>query len=80
MGFRCHTHYSLRNSKTCILNGKNVFCEKPFTSNLTLSLYEINNVKLYVDDVFNYRVELKELHSVIDTKREIKVMNTSKSH
>jgi len=77
------THYEI--VKTCILNGKNVFCEKPFTSNLeqALSLYrlaEINNVKLYVDDVFNYRIELKELHSVIDTKREIKVTwNTSKS-
>jgi len=78
-----NTHYEI--VKTCILNGKNVFCEKPFTSNLkqTLSLYglaEIHGTKLYVDDVFNYRTELKELHSIIDTENEIEVIwNTTKS-
>ena len=78
-----NTHYEI--VKSCILNGKNVFCEKPFTSNLkqTLSLYglaEIHGVKLYVDDVFNYREELKELHHSIDSEKEIKVVwNTLKS-
>ena len=76
------THYEI--VKTCIQNGKNVFCEKPFTAdfNQALSLYrlaEVNNIKLYVDDVFNYRNELKDLHNIIDTKKEIKVIwNTLK--
>jgi len=78
-----NTHYEI--VKTCILNGKNVFCEKPFTANFqdSLALYglaEIHGVKLYVDDVFNYREELKELHHSIDSEKEIKVVwNTLKS-
>ena len=78
-----NTHYEI--VKSCILNGKNVFCEKPFTANFqdALALYglaEIHGVKLYVDDVFNYREELKELHHSIDSEKEIKVVwNTLKS-
>ena len=77
------THYEI--TKTCLEHGKNVFCEKPFTTDLSssLTLYSLArkyNVKLYVDDVFNYRPELKELHNIIDTKKEIKVIwNTLES-
>jgi|TARA_R110000744_G_scaffold379867_2_gene499007 hypothetical protein len=77
------THYDI--VKTCILNGKNIFCEKPFTANFkqAMSLYGLaktHGVKLYVDDVFNFRNELKELHDSIDRDREIKVVwNTLKS-
>ena len=72
-----NTHYEI--VKTCILNNKNVFCEKPFTANFqdALALYglaEIHGVKLYVDDVFNYREELKDLHHSIDSEKKIKVV------
>ena len=78
-----NTHYEI--TKTCLEHGKNVFCEKPFTDNLEQAIYLnglsfVNGVKLYVDDVFNYRTEIKELHSIIDKKKEIKVVwNTLKS-
>ena len=76
------THYKI--VKTCILNGKNVFCEKPLTANFkqTISLFElseIKGVKLYVDDVFNYRTEVAELHKSLDKEKEINVVwNTLK--
>ena len=76
------THYEI--VKTCILNGKNVFCEKPFTANFkqAISLFElseIKGVKLYVDDVFNYRTEVAELHKSLDKEKEINVVwNTLK--
>ena len=78
-----NTHYEI--TKTCLEHSKNVFCEKPFTDNLEQAIYLntlslIKGVKLYVDDVFNYRTEIKELHSIIDREKEIKVVwNTLKS-
>ena len=59
------THYEI--VKLCLLKGKNVFCEKPLTLSLqeSIELFDIanhNNLKLYVDDVFNYRIERRELH------------------
>jgi|MDSZ01.1.fsa_nt_gb GR25 family glycosyltransferase involved in LPS biosynthesis len=58
------THYRI--VEDCLSLGKNVFCEKPLTPTYKKSkkLYKIakqNNVKLYVDDVFNYRDETNEL-------------------
>jgi predicted dehydrogenase len=78
-----NTHYRI--TKTCLEHGKNVFCEKPFTCNVgqAIKLYKLAekyNVKLYVDDVFRYRTQLKELHSVIDKEKKLKVVwNTLKS-
>ena len=77
------THYEI--TKTCLNHGKNVFCEKPFTDsyNDAMNLYNIaekNKLKLYVDDVFNYRDEINELHNIINKDDEIKVIwNTTKS-
>ena len=58
------THYVI--VRNCISAGKNVFCEKPLTPTLEESkelfdLAEKHNVKLYVDDVFNYRNERKDI-------------------
>ena len=49
--------------KHWLLQDKNVFCEKPLTLSLesTKELYDIaedNGVRLYVDDVFNWRKDL----------------------
>ena len=57
------THYEI--VKTCLASGKNVFCEKPLTLSYKsakelFGLAERFNVKLYVDDVFNYRIEMKQ--------------------
>lgn len=77
------THYEI--TKTCLEHKKNVFCEKPFTDNIEQTLYLYGSalargVKLYVDDVFNYRTEINELHNIIDKEKEIKVVwNTLKS-
>tara|TARA_R110002012_G_scaffold273086_3_gene458894 strand:+ start:775 stop:1443 length:669 start_codon:yes stop_codon:yes gene_type:complete len=54
------THYDI--VRQCIIQGKNVFCEKPLTlsyneSKMLFDLADECNVKLYVDDVFNYRNE-----------------------
>ena len=59
-----NTHYKI--VEDCLSLGKNVFCEKPLTPTYKESkkLYKIakqNNVKLYVDDVFNYRDEYLQL-------------------
>ena len=59
-----NTHYEI--VKKCLWAGKNVFCEKPLTptykqSKKLFRLAEMKNVKLYVDDVFNYRKETNEL-------------------
>ena len=52
------THYEIVN--TCLLYGKNVFCEKPLTptkeqSESLFNTAKIKNVKLYVNDVQNFR-------------------------
>jgi len=52
------THYEI--VENCLISHKNVFCEKPLTLTYSQSkkLYrmaEIEGVKLYVDDVQNYR-------------------------
>ena len=53
-----NTHYEIVSN--CIQKGKNVFCEKPLTptetqSALLFKMASEHNVKLYVDDVQNYR-------------------------
>ncbi len=70
------THYDI--VEKCISKGKNVFCEKPLTLNYKQSkrlfeLADINNVNLYVDDVFNYRDEIKKLHTSINYESKIEV-------
>ena len=52
------THYDIVSD--CIKNGKNVFCEKPLTptyeeSEALYQMADYHNVKLYVDDVQNWR-------------------------
>jgi len=52
------THFKI--VRNCILAGKNVFCEKPLTlsyaeSKLLFRQAKMKNVKLYVDDIQNYR-------------------------
>ena len=52
------THYEI--VKNCLNAGKNVFCEKPLTPTYeqSLELFKLakeNGVRLYVDDVQNYR-------------------------
>tara|TARA_Y100001963_G_scaffold159297_1_gene262409 strand:+ start:749 stop:2518 length:1770 start_codon:yes stop_codon:yes gene_type:complete len=53
-----NTHYEI--VRNCLSKGKNVFCEKPLTlkyeqSKILYDIAEMNNVKLYVDDIQNYR-------------------------
>ena len=53
-----------------IRQGINVFCEKPLTptyeqSKELFDLAESYDVKLYVDDVFNYRTERKDIKNLI---------------
>lgn len=55
--------------KYFIEQGVNVFCEKPLTptheqSKELFDLAEKHNVKLYVDDVFNYRTERKDIKNL----------------
>jgi hypothetical protein len=52
------THYVI--VRNCISAGKNVFCEKPLTpteeqSKLLFNYAEMKGIKLYVDDIQNYR-------------------------
>lgn len=61
------THYNI--VKQCLNKGVNVFCEKPLTlsyqeSKELFNLAESKNLKLYSDDVFNYRNESKNLNSL----------------
>ena len=62
-----NTHYDI--VKQCIMQKKNVFCEKPLTptygqSKELFDLAEKYDVKLYVDDVFNYRTEQKDIKNL----------------
>lgn len=71
------THYDI--VKECILKQKNVFCEKPLALNYNeaVELFDLakdKNVKLYVDDVFNYRTETVQLHSQINETSKIEVI------
>lgn len=55
-----NTHYEI--VKKCLIENKNVFCEKPFTGNFLKAkeLYEMskkNDTKLFVDNIFLYRNE-----------------------
>ena len=65
-----------------IKRGINVFCEKPLTPTYKQSkkLFEAAkrfNVKLYVDDVFNYRVEQKQIPNL---QHDIDVVWNKKSN
>ena len=76
------THYDI--VKRCIESGVNVFCEKPLTPSYSQSKYLFKladeyKVKLYVDDVFNYRDEVGDLHKTLNTKDEIEVKWNSKN-
>ena len=60
-------HYE--QAKHFIEQGVNVFCEKPLTptyeqSKELFDLAEKYDVKLYVDDVFNYRTERKDIKNL----------------
>ena len=75
------THYEI--VKYCIKKGKNIFCEKPLTptydqSKELFKLAEKYNVKLYVNDVFNYRDETKKLK--LNSNNKIKVKWNKKSN
>jgi len=77
------THFDI--VKKCILSRVNVFCEKPLTLTYkeSLELYELAdeyNVKLYVNDVFNYRDEKILLDKKINKNKEINVTWSSNSN
>lgn len=62
-----NTHYDL--TKEYILKNKNVFCEKPLTLdyNSSLELIELaksKNVKLYIDNIFLFRDEIKNINVI----------------
>ena len=62
-------HY--KQVKHFIEQGVNVFCEKPLTptyeqSKELFDLAEKHDVKLYVDDVFNYRTERKDIKNLTE--------------
>ena len=68
------THYEI--VKKCLWAGKNVFCEKPLTptyeqSEKLFRLAEMRNVKLYVDDVQNWRVYDFEIleHNLVERRK-----------
>ncbi len=69
-----NTHYEI--VKNCLWFGKNVFCEKPLTptyeqSEKLFRFAKMRNVKLYVDDIENYRVnnfKIKE-HNLVERRK-----------
>lgn len=70
------THFDI--VQHCIKSEKNVFCEKPLTPTYkqSLKLFELADkykVKLYVDDVFNWRNEAFILKKGINKTDKIKV-------
>ena len=68
------THYVI--VRNCISAGKNVFCEKPLTlteeqSKLLFDYAEKKGIKLYVDDIQNYRdydFEIME-HNLVERRK-----------
>ena len=69
------THYEI--VKNCLWFGKNVFCEKPLTptyeqSEKLFRLAKMRDVKLYVDDVQNWREVQWDLmeHNLIERKKK----------
>ena len=69
------THYDIVSD--CILAGKNVFCEKPLTlsykeSEALYQMADYHDVKLYVDDVQNWRKVQWDLmeHNLIERKKK----------
>ena len=71
------THFDI--VKYCIESKKNVFCEKPLTPTYKQSLElfklsEKHNVRLYVDDVFNWRDEAIDLRPLLSPKNDIRVI------
>ena len=68
------THYEI--VKNCLWFGKNVFCEKPLTptyeqSEKLFRLAEMKNVKLYVNDIQNYRDYNYEItrHNLVERRK-----------
>jgi hypothetical protein len=64
------THYSI--VKKCLNQKVNVFCEKPLTltykeSKILHELADKKGLKLYCDDVFNYRKENQKLKNFLNT-------------
>ena len=64
------THYNI--VKQCLEANVNIFCEKPITlsyqeSKELFDLADSKNLKLYSDDVFNYRKETKSLNNLFKT-------------
>jgi predicted dehydrogenase len=70
------THFDI--VKYCLKSKKNVFCEKPLTPTYkqSLQLFELSEkykVKLYIDDVFNWRDENIKLKSILSHQKPLKV-------
>jgi predicted dehydrogenase len=70
------THYTI--VRDCLYSNTNVFCEKPLTlsykrSTELFNLADSMDVKLYVDDVFNYRVETVDLQKLLQIDDYINV-------
>jgi hypothetical protein len=66
-----NTHYDI--VKYCLLNNKNVFCEKPFTGSYIkalelMSLAKRNKLNIIIDHVFLYRNEYKDISNLDNIK------------
>lgn len=77
------THFNL--VKYCIESKKNVFCEKPLTPTYKQSLQlfklaEKYKVKLYINDVFNWRDEIINLNQILTPNKPLTVTWRRKSN